>query len=305
LSAVAEPVAVPPVVRQTPPHVWPLVGLMLFLWSINFVVAKVVLREFPPLLAGALRFTFAGAMIWPAYMLTRRRGAARLDRRSVIGLLGLGLLGVGLNQLFFLIGLVRTSVAHASILMVTIPVIVLLLGALFGHERLSARRIAGMCIAIAGVGALHLGPSASARAASGFGDLFVFLAALVFGLFTVFGKGLRERFDSMTINTFAYAGSAVVLLPVTLWHAWGFPFGSVSAGAWLGLVFMAVFPSLVCYMIFNYALSYIPPSRITSLTYLQPLLATFFAVVLLSEPVTGAVISGGLLVLLGVFLTQR
>jgi drug/metabolite transporter (DMT)-like permease len=68
---------------------------------------------------------------------------------------------------------------------------------------------------------------------------------------------------------------------------------------------MALFPSLVCYSIFYHALHYIAPSRITSLAYLQPLLAMFFAVTLLGESVTGGVAIGGLLVLAGVFLTQR
>jgi drug/metabolite transporter (DMT)-like permease len=121
----------------------------------------------------------------------------------------------------------------------------------------------------------------------------------------VCGRDLRSRFDGLTLNTFAYAGSGVALLPLTLWQASGFPFAGVSFTGWAALVFMAIFPALVCYMIYHHALHYIPASRLTSLAYLQPLLATVFAATLLGEPVGGAVISGGLLVLFGVFLTQQ
>jgi drug/metabolite transporter (DMT)-like permease len=278
---------------------------MVLLWSINFVVAKVVLREFPPLLAGALRFTIAGALIWPVFLW--RRGwtmAQSWNFRDVGSLLALGLLGVGMNQIFFLLGLMRTSVAHASILMVTIPVIVLLLAAAMRQEQLSARKVLGLIIAISGVVLLNAAPSRSG-ASSGLGDLFIFLAALVFALFTVFGKSVRHRFDGLTVNTFAYTGSSLVMLPLTLWLARDFPFGSVSVWGWVALLFMALFPSLLCYSIYYHALHYIAPSRITSLAYLQPLLATFFAVALLGESVSGGVVSGGLLVLIGVFLTQR
>jgi hypothetical protein len=45
----------PAAIHAVPRHIWVLLGVMVFLWSVNFVVSKIALREFPPLLAGALR----------------------------------------------------------------------------------------------------------------------------------------------------------------------------------------------------------------------------------------------------------
>jgi drug/metabolite transporter (DMT)-like permease len=68
---------------------------------------------------------------------------------------------------------------------------------------------------------------------------------------------------------------------------------------------MAAFPSVACYLIFYWALTQIPASRVASFSYLQPLTATVAAVPLLGEPVTLWLAGGGALVLLGVYLTER
>jgi drug/metabolite transporter (DMT)-like permease len=278
---------------------------MVILWSVNFVVSKIALREFPPLLAGALRFSIAGALILPAWWFNHRgQPTARFTPRAFFRLLGLGVIGVGFNQLCFLMGMQRTSVGHASFVIALCPALVLLLASATGQEGITARKLAGIAVAVAGVAMLQANPSRSGGATLE-GDLFIFLAGFTFAVFTVFGKTERARFDGLTMNMFAYAGSAVVLLPVTIWAAGNFAFGAVTWAGWASLIYMALFPSLLCYMIFFHALRYIPATRISITGYIQPLLATLLGVTLLGEPITGALMAGGALVLAGVFLTER
>jgi drug/metabolite transporter (DMT)-like permease len=68
---------------------------------------------------------------------------------------------------------------------------------------------------------------------------------------------------------------------------------------------MALFPSLVCYLIYYYALKFIAASRVSAFSYLQPLLATVMAVMVLGEEVTGGLAAGGALILSGVFVAER
>jgi drug/metabolite transporter (DMT)-like permease len=161
-----------------------------------------------------------------------------------------------------------------------------------------------MLTAIGGVAVLSVAP-AKTSGASLFGDAWILMAALSFALFTVFGKQITARHGSVTVNMFAYVGGAVMLSPLTLWYAWDFSFAQVSVKAWLSFVYMAVFPSLVCYLIFYYALTYIPASRVSAFSYLQPLLATSAAALIFGEPVTAGLVTGGALVLTGVFLAER
>jgi drug/metabolite transporter (DMT)-like permease len=285
--------------------VWVLLGVMVFFWAVNFVVAKIALREFPPLLAGALRFSIAGAVIAPAWWFNHRgRPTARFHPRSFLRLLALGVIGVGLNQLCFLTGMQLTSVGHASFVIALTPAVVMLMASAAGQEPLAPRKLIGIAVAIGGVALLQAAPS-KAGAGSLLGDAFIFLAGFTFALFTVFGKAERARFDGLTINMFAYAGSSVLLLPVTIWLSAGFSFDKVTWVGWASLLYMALFPSLLCYMIFFHALRYIPATRISVTGYVQPLLATLLGVTLLGESLTAALAAGGALVLAGVFLTER
>jgi drug/metabolite transporter (DMT)-like permease len=292
--------------RPSDALLYTLIGFMVSFWSLNFIVGKVALREFPPLLLSGLRTAVAGAMILPVYWWDARRnpGAARWRRRDVPLLLLLAMFGVALNQLFFTLGLWRTSVAHAAILMGMTPVLVVLLAGMAGLERITSAKILGMGVALCGVAVLTVSRSRGAPTSIP-GDLFIFLASLAFAVFAVLGKRVTERHGSITVSTFAYVGGALMLAPVTLWQSAEFSYRSVSAAGWVTLLYMAAFPSVVCYLIFYYALTYIPASRVSAFSYLQPLTATVLAIPLLGEPVTLTLAAGGALVFAGVYVTER
>ena len=132
-----------------PVVLYALIFLMVAFWSGNYIVGKIALREFSPLMLAGLRIGFAGVLILPVYEWERRRSLTRWTRQDVPLLLGLGIFGVTLNQLFFIVGLSRTSVAHSSIIIGLTPVLVLILASLRGLERMTARKAMGMAVALA------------------------------------------------------------------------------------------------------------------------------------------------------------
>ncbi len=291
--------------RPSNGRIYTLIALMVFWWSANYIIGKVALREIDSLVLPGLRTSLAALFILPVFIFRIRGGRIRktFSARDVRTLLLLGTIGVGVNQACFVMGLARTSVAHSSLTMGLTPIFALLVAALLGQERLTGGKLGGMALALTGIGLLNA--SRSSGTASLAGDLLVMGSALTFALFAVMGKSVTRRFDSVTVNTFAYAGGSATLLPLTVWAGWNFPFHQVSWKAWLSLGYMALFPSLICYLIFYYALIYIPASRMSAFTYFQPLLATLMAIPLLGEHVTLPLAAGGVLVLSGVYLTER
>ncbi len=278
-----------------------LIGLMTFVWSLNYIISKIALRELPPLFTAGLRTAIAGAMILPLYLWHRRHD---WSRRDIPLLMALGVLGVALNQVFFVVGIARTSVAHASIMIGLCPVIVLLIASVMGLEKMTAGRLAGMVVALGGVALLQF----AGRRTSGTsltGDLLVLMASLAFAVFTANAKRVSHRFSTVTLNTFAYVAGGIVLLPVTIWQGRSVAIAEVSAAAWLSVLYMAAFSSVLSYLIYFTALQRIPASRASAFSYMQPVLATTMAIPLLGERPTASLIGGGLLVLLGVMLTER
>ena len=286
-------------------RLYSLIGLMTFLWALNFIVAKFALRQIPPLMAVGFRTGLAGLLMLPIYFWERRtKGVAAWTIADVPMLMFLGTFGVALNQLFFVFGIGRTSVAHAAIMIGMTPILVLAIASAIGQETLRAAKLLGMALALAGVATLQFSPSKGTLTTVA-GDFFIFLAAVTFAVFTVMGKRVVGNFSSITINTFAYVGGGAVLLPTTLWQSSGFAFRHLSWATWASVFYMAAFPSVLCYLIYYYALAHIPASRVAAFSYLQPLLATVLAIPLLGEHPTTSLVAGGCLVLLGVFVAER
>lgn len=279
---------------------------MTLIWGVNYVAAKISLRWFPPLMFAPLRSIFAALFLIPIYAFFRRRRPEEppWTRREIWTLISLGVCGITLNQVFFIIGMNRTSVAHAALLIALGPVFVLVLAAMRGQERITARKAAGMALAIAGVATLQIAPGRSAGA-SVFGDVFILLASFTFAVFTVFGKEATSRHDSLTVNTVGYASGALAATPLLIYASQGFDFGAVGVPGWSMMIYMALLPSVLCYLIFYHALTRIDASRVAAFSYAQPVIASLTGLAVLREPITLPVATGGMLVLSGVWLTGR
>jgi drug/metabolite transporter (DMT)-like permease len=284
---------------------WTLIGLMQSFWTANFLISKVALREFPAPLVAGLRILVAFGCVLPVYC-WKVHGRDQWTRRDLPMLLLLGVVGVGINQCLFILGLSRTSVAHSAIMISMSPVWVLLFSALRGLERITVRKVAGLSAAFAGAVLLALERSPGGGAGPALlGDVLTLLASMAFAAYTVMSKEVNHRFGVFTVNTFLFGAGSAVLFPLVVWEGWSFEFSKVSTVGWLALAYMGVFPSFVCYLIFYHALGYVTASRLTMLAYVQPVAATLFGVVLLGEGVTAALVAGGAAILSGVYLAER
>jgi drug/metabolite transporter (DMT)-like permease len=183
------------------------------------------------------------------------------------------------------------------------PIMVLLIAASIGQERVTLRKAGGMLIAVIGVTVLQVEPAAHATATL-LGDVLILLSALAIALYSVLGKQVTARHDVLTVNAVSFVAGFVALAPL-LWPPRGFSYFAVSAEGWLSLLYMAIFPSVLGYLIYCYALTQMPASRVSAFAYLQPLLATILAVPMLGESVNGSLAGGGALVLIGVYVTER
>jgi hypothetical protein len=215
--------------------------------------------------------------------------------------------GVTLNQVFFVVGLSRTSVAHAAIIIGLTPMLVLILACLRGLERMTAPqsrghghragRRGGAESVRAGV--RHEAPPGSAISSFSW-------PALCFAIFTVSGKEataavqLRHGEHVRLRGRRAGAGAGDVL-----WEASRHALAHVSAAAWLSMLYMALFPSVLAYLIYYHALARISASRVSAFSYLQPVFATAMGVAILGERLGASVIAGGVVILCGVWLAER
>lgn len=286
--------------KPGPGLLWGLVGLMVALWSLNPVAGKIALQYLPAPLLVAIRTSMAGLIVLPALWRSRHL-IARGDWLKLI-LLGAGL-QVG-NQILFVNALDRTSIAHAAFIYSVVPVIILLLAAARGQERVTLRKILGMSICI--FGALWL---ASDQSGSGNptpqGDAILAIAGLLFAAFTVLGKEMRDRYGAVVLNSLAYVSGGLLLQPV-IWFGYSdVSLMAIPRDGWLAVAYMAIFPSVLGYLIYYWALGHVPASKIAGVQYLQPLTATSLGWLILGESVTLTLAFAGAVILSGVYVVER
>ena len=305
----AQPELVPQT-EQWPKHPRPTllylaVTLMVVSWTINLPVGKVALLSFPPLLLISLRTTLAALFILPVYF-AANPSSRRIALSDVPGLLLICLCGQIGNQVLFVIGLNHTSVSHTAFIFSLVPILVLLLAAWAGQEHVTRGKLLGMLISATGVVLLSF-DKANGGGPTFFGDAVNFASSCLFSFFTVMSKRYRTRYGPVTVSTFSYVSGAAALLPVVLYFVIGrgFQFAAVTPAGWTAQLYMAVFPAVIGYIIYYYALGFIAASRLSAFNYLQPPLATVLGVVFLGEPLTSLLLLGGTLILAGVAVTER
>ncbi len=282
---------------------WGFLAAMVGFWALNPVVGKVALRHLPAPLLVAIRTTMAAFFILPAVWVNRRKARSIAPGDWPLLLLLGCVLQVG-NQMLFVTGLSRTSVAHTVLIFSAVPIVILGLAASIGQERITARKLVGMLICAAGVAWL------SANHAGGgdptfTGDALLMVGALFFSSFTVFGKQMRNRYGAVTINAVAYCSGAIVLQPL-IWLVYAdVDLALLPSETWWALGYMALFPAVIGYLIYYWALGHVPASRVAALQYLQPPLAAWLGWALLGETVGWVVAGAAAAILAGVYLTER
>jgi drug/metabolite transporter (DMT)-like permease len=230
-------------------------------------------------------------------------GRRAFPARSDLGRFALAAwLGVGLNQAFFLEGLARSTPINATLVMCLIPVFTFGIAAAVRQEPFSARRLAGVLIALAGLlpllfeHGLHLGRY-------GLGNLLMTGNALCYSAYLVVAKPLAPRYPPLVVIAWAY----VLSLPLVPYFAWGEPLlpATGNAGAWWALAYIVAFPTVLAYLFNMFALARVRASTAAVYVYAQPLVAVFASGLVFGERMSGTMLLAAAGLFVGVWMVTR
>ena len=263
------------------------------------VIGKIALATIPPLPFAFFRIGGASAVLALLARFRPKEPIARADRPRFWLL---SLLGVSINQIFFVTGLFLSTAINAAILMTTIPLLTLAFAILARRESASPRKIAGCALALGGALALIGAGRFDWRSSLFLGDVLLMINASCYSLYLVLSRDLLRRYSAATfIRVTFLMGAGPVLLFAAVPIA-RMRFARVTPVAWACLAAVILFASVAAYMLNAWALARTHASRVAVFVTLQPVVATALAVVWLGElptPRTGvaaALIFAGLLV---------
>jgi len=294
-----------------------LIALIVVIWAVNFIAAKIGLRYFPPLTMASFRVCGAGVVMVPFYFCLRRlrffaeAAAARkmgITRRDAWTFLYLGFFGVSVNQFCFTLGLHYTSVSHSAILVGIGPIYTLILAVLLRLERATWHKAVGMAIAFTGIAVLASEGGISAHSPSLLGDAITMTGSLGFAMYAVLGKRVAHDYDALTMTAYNHFAGALVVLPLAVRQAWLLvatrEWQAVPWQAWAAVFYMGLFGSAVAYVFYYWLLRYLEASQLSAFTYLLPVLASILGILMLGEKGSWTQILGGALALGGVYWTE-
>jgi drug/metabolite transporter (DMT)-like permease len=284
-------------------HALMLVGT--FFWAANIIAGKFALRSIGALALAQARVAGAAAIFVVIFALWRQRPRLRLAGWDWGYLALTALFGITLNQIFFIGGIGRTSVAHSGLIVALGPVMVLILACALRLEALTIFKSAGAVVAFAGVAVLTTGRARPGNPATLQGDVIMLIGSAVFAYYTILLKKVANRYDALTLNTVLFILGAVLMLPASIREVFAVRWTALPSEAWWGIAFLVICGSVLAYLIYAFALTELTATRVAAFAYLQPVIAATLGVWLLGEVLTGRVIGGGALILLGVYLTEH
>ncbi|MGB0390294.1 MAG: DMT family transporter [Salibacteraceae bacterium] len=279
------------------------------IYGINYTVAKDVMPEFlTPNGFILVRVLGAVLMFWALSIGLRIHES--IDKKDWLRLGLAGLFGVAINQLFFFQGLSLTTPINAAIIMTINPVMVLIIAAIILRNKITLTKTSGIALGLSGAVLLTIYkegqwviPNFSGDTA--LGDLLVLVNATSYAIYLVVVKPLMAKYKPITVVKWVFAFGLLYVLPFGLPEVINFNWSEFPGYIYGEIAFVVIGTTFFAYLFNMYGLKNLSPSVVSIYIYLQPFLATLFALAWGSDSLTLSQILSASLVFGGVYLVSK
>ena len=255
----------------------------------NTAVTRFTIGATDPATLAALRFGLGFVFLLPVALALRSRWPRR---RDWAGVAALGILFFAIFQGVFNLALRYTTAARGALALSMLPLITLVVAALLRIERLTARKTAGVLIAIAGVAAALVAGLADAPAGAWRGDLIMVAGTLCFALYSAWSRPLTARSSPLTFVTMGMGSGSACLLGLA-WATGGLSAaGGFGRPQWIAILYLGAVGGALTFFLWVFALERTTPTRVASTITLNPVTASVLAAPLIGEPIGANVLLG-------------
>jgi drug/metabolite transporter (DMT)-like permease len=281
--------------------------LVSLFWGGGFIAGKILVNgNIGPYTAATLRFLIASVCLLAMLYQSEKR-LPRLSFRQWLLIIALGVSGVFLYNICFFNGLRYIPASRASLIVAITPAVTASLSAVFFKEAISPVRWMGIVLSIAGAMVVisHGHISSLLDGGINLGDVLLFGCVITWAVYTLVGKVALQSLSPLVMAAYSACVGFVTLgllaVPEGIFGATG----ELDLQQWSAIAFLAVFSTAIGFIWFYQGIRAIGPSRAAVFGNLVPVFAVLLAVLILGEKVDAYMLGGGVLVLLGVSLTNR
>src|ERR1700679_3868070 len=278
-------------------------AIIYFVWGSTFLAIRVGVREVPPLILAAIRFSIAGLALYAWISARGEKQPTAREWRSA-SLLGLVIFVFDYGLLFWSEQRVPSGVA--AVMLATIPVFMALSEIIFLRtQRLTIRLVVALLIGIVGVAVLmahtlNLGGAPVDK----LGALALIFASISWSIASIFSRKLPLP-PSKLMSSAAQmltGGILLTILAAALGEFHNFHPAVVSRAVWLSLLYLIVAGSIIGFTAYVWLLHHESPTKVGTYAYVNPIVAVLVGYFLGGEELTTRTILGSLCILVSVIV---
>jgi drug/metabolite transporter (DMT)-like permease len=278
--------------------------LPIIFWAFAFPFIKIGLKELNPINLTILRL-FLTCAVFLIFLGAFPKKFSPVQRKDIIPLFLLGFFGLVVYHLGLNYGEQYISPSVASLIIATIPVFTVIFATLLLKESVTWKIALGVPLSLCGVVIISLtGTSSNPFEVSYLSAaVAVLVSALVGAGYTIAGKKLLQRYSALSLTVYAFLFGSLGLLPF-LSSSLITEVTALSWGGWGAVMFLALFPTVIGYLLWYVALEMKTASEISVFLYFIPVLSTIISYFLFQDPITWMFLLGGVFVIGGLIIVN-
>jgi len=276
-------------------------GAMAFcniMWGLSFMFSKHALASgFSTLTLIFFRYSLAALLL--TGMVLGKEKRMHLPRKDLLPMFLSSLSGITLYYVLEYAGIQRTTTVNASLIIASVPILTLIVEAVWHRTALTSRQILGSALSVLGVG-LIVWQGSNEGTHSLLGDGLILGAAIGWVAYLFLSRRLRDTYSSLAMNAWQALFASLTLLPCALMESpqWQ----PIPASGWISALVLAIVCSALSHWLYGYALPAMTPLAGAVFTNLLPVATIVAGVLWLDETMTAFKILGAILIIGSIFM---
>ena len=273
------------------------------IFGLGVPVTKALLDDWvTPMGYMASRCVFAAVIFWViAYFMPKEP----VEKRDLVVIMLAGLLGFVISQTLTAWALDFTTPVYYSLVAAMTPVAVMILAAIFLKENITAVKIVGVLLAIAGaLLMLFISWQSVTGKNDRLGIFLTVLSMLTWAVYLIVTRKVSAKYSSVTQMKYVFLVSAIVTLPIALFTE---PQQRLYSSAWewsgvIEMAFIVLFATVLGYFLIPYAMKFLRATTVSIYTNIQPVVASLVAIAIGQDVMSWDKPVAAVLVLLGAYI---
>ncbi|RGM48885.1 MULTISPECIES: DMT family transporter [Bacteroides] len=248
------------------------------LWGLMSPIGKSALTEFSALSVTTFRMVGAAACFWLLSLFCKRE---QVDHRDMLKIFFASLFALVFNQGVFIFGLSMTSPIDASIVTTTLPIVTMIVAAIYLKEPVTNKKVSGIFVGAMGALILIIS-SQGANSSDGniLGDLLCLIAQISFSIYLTVFKGLSQKYSPITLNKWMFVYASMCYIPFSYHDMTAIQWSGISTAALLQVGYVVVGGSFLAYICIMSAQRMLRPTVVSMYNYMQPIVASTVAIMI-------------------------